>query len=134
MRNAFSGIGHDLRGLAFVSLVAAIGCAYPVVPTVVAVRPAVPVSAPGDSLADKTTLPPVVEVRTYSISPTISVVAWEPDNSMYGLRTWIPRHGEPLAKESRQTTTDSISRRRLSWKRVVRAAPPRPHRNYDRRR
>lgn len=90
-----------VNGLAAAALAALASCAYPVVPNVVSSRPH---NAPKTS-ADSGTVPdpraPVVEVRTYSVSPTVSVVAWEGDDASHGLRTWVLRNGDSLPASSR---------------------------------
>jgi hypothetical protein len=59
---------------------------------------AAPVANPARQTGDSTdvTLPeeaPVVQVREYSRSPTVSVVAWMPDANAYGLRATVRRDG-----------------------------------------
>ena len=86
------------RGMVAAALVVAGACAYPVVPTVVSKR-----IAPTDSAAGDVAPTAIVEVRTHNISPIMTVVAWDSDETGYGLQTSLPRNGEPLAAESRLT-------------------------------
>ena len=37
--------------------------------------------------------PPTVEVRDFSWSTTVAIVAWSMDETQYGLRTWLRRDG-----------------------------------------
>jgi hypothetical protein len=86
------------RGIAVAAFAALGACAYPVVPTVVSAR-----IAPTDSVAGAVAPVAVVEVRTHNISPVLTVVAWDADETGYGLQAVLPRNGEPLPAGSRLT-------------------------------
>lgn len=66
------------------SLAAVEGCAPPVV-----------LEAASRVTADTTTEPepPIIELRYFSFSPTVSVVGWSGENDWYGLRTTVRRDG-----------------------------------------
>jgi hypothetical protein len=77
--------GSVMRALLFAaSAVAFAGCA----PSIV-LEPPAPVAA--DTTAG--TEPPIIELRYFSFSPTVSVVGWSGDNDWYGLRTTVRRDG-----------------------------------------
>lgn len=98
-----SGFGRRgvVNGLGAAALAVLASCAYPVVPNVVSSRPHNAPKAPADSGTVPDPRAPVVEVRTYSISPTVSIVAWEGDDASHGLRTWVFRSGDSLPAGSR---------------------------------
>lgn len=101
MRDDFGSTRPALHRAAGIALLAAAGCAYPVVPTVVSNR-LTPAVAP-DSGAKGDAGVTVVEVRTYSISPTLSVIAWDAAEPEWGIRTVVPRNGERRPATSRLT-------------------------------
>jgi hypothetical protein len=49
--------------------------------------------------------PPIVQVREYSNSPTIVVVAWEPDDNGFGLRTELRRDGSLVSDHQLYVST-----------------------------
>jgi hypothetical protein len=85
-----------VRGLiSAVPLLVLLGCASSVAGRT---PPATAVANPVRQTADSTDVAPpeeapVVQVREYSHSPTVSVVAWTPDASAYGLRATVRRDG-----------------------------------------
>ena len=82
MRNPFS---RRLVSAAF--LVGFAGCAPPIVLDTASITPAPVDTAVAPEEA------PTVELRYFSFSPTVSVVAWSGENSDYGLRSWVRRDG-----------------------------------------
>lgn len=66
------------------SLAALEGCAPPIV-----LEHATPVTA----ATTVETEPPIIELRYFSFSPTVSVVGWSGENDWYGLRTTVRRDG-----------------------------------------
>ena len=48
-----------------------------------------------------TSEPPIVQVREFPHSSIVSVVAWSPDESAYGLRAGISRQGSSLIRDHR---------------------------------
>lgn len=74
----------SLSLLLVASLAAFEGCAPPIV-----LEGATPVTP--DTTADAE--PPIIELRYFSFSPTVSVVGWTGENDWYGLRTTVRRDG-----------------------------------------
>ncbi len=60
-----------------------------------ACAPPVELGAPSPPLAAPIaeSEPPIIELRYFSFSPTVSVVGWSGDNDWYGLRTTVRRDG-----------------------------------------
>jgi hypothetical protein len=81
------------RAVAAVAIIGA-ACAYPVTRTAMQVGPA---------KSDSAIAVPIIQVRTYNVSPTLTVVAWMDDAVSYGLRATLPRSGDSLPASSRLT-------------------------------
>jgi hypothetical protein len=81
------------RAVAAVAIIGA-ACAYPVTTTAVRVSP---------TKSDSGAAAPIIQVRTYNISPTLSVIAWMDDSESYGLRATLSRSGDSLPSSSRLT-------------------------------
>ena len=88
MSNPFSRRTAAYGGLVLAaSLVEFAGCAPPIVLDAASITPSVvdTAGAPEDA--------PTVELRYFSFSPTVSVVAWSGQTADYGLRSWVRRDG-----------------------------------------
>lgn len=97
------GLRPDLYrlGLLTAGVLTLSACAYSPGPTLVS-RTAPPETVAGTEAGPDSSRT-VVEVRAYSVSPTVSVIAWEKGEETIGLRTWLARNGDPVAEGSRLT-------------------------------
>jgi hypothetical protein len=90
-------------GLLVATSIALYACAFPII------RHANPAAhdAAATSSADDSDQPgpPIVQVRQYSKSPTIEVVAWEPDDNDFGLRTELRRDGSLVSDHQLYVST-----------------------------
>lgn len=84
-----------LRALVFAAALAGlVGCAHPSVVSTAPAATAIVVPPPTDSVgAAPPAEPPTVQVRDYPYSPTVSIVAWAPEETAYGLRASVRRDG-----------------------------------------
>ncbi|HST08175.1 MAG TPA: hypothetical protein VLJ83_08375 [Gemmatimonadaceae bacterium] len=73
------------------SLFALAACAFPLNRRATSAAAAVNPTSPGNEAHDPG--PPIVQVREYTKSPAVVVVAWEPDDNGFGLRTELRRDG-----------------------------------------
>lgn len=82
-------------GILAAAVLGLVGCASSVMGrTGPAVTRAAVASLPTDSVdAAPRAEPPIVQVREYPHSPTVSIVAWTPDETAYGLRASVRRDG-----------------------------------------
>jgi hypothetical protein len=90
VRGHFPSAGAALGALMLAaSFAGLVGCAPPIV-----------LSAPSaatDVAADE---PPIVQLRYFSFSPTVSVVAWPAEDAGYGLRASVRRDGSLVREHS----------------------------------
>lgn len=92
MRDDFLAVRVDLRALLSTAAVAVlVGCAPPLNLRTASTQDVV-VAQPTDTLG-AIPEPATVQVRYFSFSPVVSVVAWSPAEAGYGLRAWIRRDG-----------------------------------------
>jgi hypothetical protein len=97
-------------------------CAYaPVSHTVVTSKPGDAATVAGAVDTPRDSNRTIVEVRTYNVSPTVSVIAWEQGEEQVGLRTSIARNGQELPEGSRL----SDHRLYISTTAIVEAGGPR---------